>query len=155
MDKRIENAMNKLINTEIWSSNLYLSMQVYFEEQQLPILSSWLSLQARNNMERVHKIMELLYHYGGNVEICEMKNGIQRWDTPKEALDKLVEQEQGLQKDVKSFLISVQNLDEGFYDRATRLYSDRSYIGNVFLELLHVLTYESQRRLPLYSDLDE
>ena len=31
MDKRIENAMNELINTEIWSTGLYLSLQVYFE----------------------------------------------------------------------------------------------------------------------------
>ncbi len=31
MDKRIEYAMNTLINTEIWSTNLYLSLQVYFE----------------------------------------------------------------------------------------------------------------------------
>ncbi|RGY75538.1 ferritin, partial [Bacteroides stercoris] len=28
MDKRIENAMNELINTEIWSTGLYLSLQV-------------------------------------------------------------------------------------------------------------------------------
>ena len=34
MDKRIENAMNELINTEIWSTGLYLSLQVYFEIEQ-------------------------------------------------------------------------------------------------------------------------
>ena len=39
MDKRIENAMNELINTEIWSTGLYLSLQVYFEDERLPILS--------------------------------------------------------------------------------------------------------------------
>ena len=33
MDKRIENAMNELINTEIWSTGLYLSLQVYFEDE--------------------------------------------------------------------------------------------------------------------------
>ena len=37
MDKRIENAMNELINTEIWSTGLYLSLQVYFEDERLPI----------------------------------------------------------------------------------------------------------------------
>ncbi len=31
--KRIENAMNELINTEIWSTGLYLSLQVYFEDE--------------------------------------------------------------------------------------------------------------------------
>ena len=50
MDKRIEYAMNTLINTEIWSTNLYLSLQVYFEGQQLPILASWLSAQAQDTI---------------------------------------------------------------------------------------------------------
>ena len=40
IDKRIESTMNELINAEIWSTNLYLSLQVYFESEQLPILSS-------------------------------------------------------------------------------------------------------------------
>ena len=30
--------MNELINTEIWSTGLYLSLQVYFEDERLPIL---------------------------------------------------------------------------------------------------------------------
>ena len=38
IDKRIESTMNELINAEIWSTNLYLSLQVYFESEQLPIL---------------------------------------------------------------------------------------------------------------------
>ena len=57
MDKRIEYAMNTLINTEIWSTNLYLSLQVYFEGQQLPILASWLSAQAQDNMGKVYQMM--------------------------------------------------------------------------------------------------
>ncbi len=42
--------MNELINTEIWSTGLYLSLQVYFEDERLPILSSWLNSQAQDNM---------------------------------------------------------------------------------------------------------
>ena len=40
--------MNELINTEIWSTGLYLSLQVYFEDERLPILSSWLNSQAQD-----------------------------------------------------------------------------------------------------------
>ncbi len=67
MDKRIEYAMNTLINTEIWSTNLYLSLQVYFEGQQLPILASWLSAQAQDNMGKVYQMMNRIYHEGGAV----------------------------------------------------------------------------------------
>uniref|UniRef100_UPI0034A1E1A4 ferritin-like domain-containing protein n=1 Tax=Bacteroides finegoldii TaxID=338188 RepID=UPI0034A1E1A4 len=57
MDKRIENAMNELINTEIWSTGLYLSLQVYFEDKRLPILSSLLNSQAQDNMNKVYQMM--------------------------------------------------------------------------------------------------
>ena len=45
--------MNELINTEIWSTGLYLSLQVYFEDERLPILSSWLNSQAQDNMNKL------------------------------------------------------------------------------------------------------
>ena len=65
MDKRIENAMNELINTEIWSTGLYLSLQVYFEDERLPILSSWLNSQAQDNMNKVYQMMNRICHDGG------------------------------------------------------------------------------------------
>ena len=67
MDKRIENAMNELINTEIWSTGLNLSLQVYFEDERLPILSSWLNSQAQDNMNKVYQMMNRICHDGGCV----------------------------------------------------------------------------------------
>ena len=87
MDKRIEYAMNTLINTEIWSTNLYLSLQVYFEGQQLPILASWLSAQAQDNMGKVYQMMNRIYHEGGAVTIHEIRRDIRQWPTPLAALN--------------------------------------------------------------------
>lgn len=44
--------MNELINTEIWSTGLYLSLQVYFEDERLPILSSWLNSPSTGQYEQ-------------------------------------------------------------------------------------------------------
>lgn len=82
MDKRIENAMNELINTEIWSTGLYLSLQVYFEDERLPILSSWLNSQAQDNMNKVYQMMNRICHDGGCVAINEMKRDTHEWTTP-------------------------------------------------------------------------
>lgn len=65
--------MNELINTEIWSTGLYLSLQVYFEDERLPILSSWLNSQAQDNMNKVYQMMNRICHDGGCVVINEMK----------------------------------------------------------------------------------
>jgi len=71
IDKRIESTMNELINAEI------LSLQVYFESEQLPILSSWLNTQAQDNMNKVYQMMSWIYHNGGCVAINEIKRDVQ------------------------------------------------------------------------------
>lgn len=53
--------MNELINAELWSANLYLSLQVYFEEQQLAELASWVNLQPQDNMSRICRMIESIY----------------------------------------------------------------------------------------------
>ena len=71
--------MNELINTEIWSTGLYLSLQVYFEDERLPILSSWLNSQAQDNMNKVYQMMNRICHDGGCVAINEMKRDTHEW----------------------------------------------------------------------------
>ena len=70
------------------------------------------------------------------------------WRNSTEALNRLVEQEQNVQRDVKSFLFAVHYLDKDLYTSIRHLYDDRPYIGNILLELMHILAEESQRRLP-------
>ena len=86
--------MNELINTEIWSTGLYLSLQVYFEDERLPILSSWLNSQAQDNMNKVYQMMNRICHDGGCVVINEMKRDTHEWTTPLNALNELLEHEQ-------------------------------------------------------------
>jgi ferritin len=45
MDKKIEEVVNEQLNTELWSCNLYIAFQVYFEKQELPVLALWLKNQ--------------------------------------------------------------------------------------------------------------
>ena len=60
------------INTEIWSTGLYLSLQVYFEDERLPILSSWLNSQAQDNMNKVYQMMNRICHDGGSVSYTHL-----------------------------------------------------------------------------------
>ena len=114
MDKRIENAMNELINTEIWSTGLYLSLQVYFEDERLPILSSWLNSQAQDNMNKVYQMMNRICHDGGCVAINEMKRDTHEWTTPLNALNELLEHEQYISCQVNTFLILCRNVNMSF-----------------------------------------
>lgn len=102
--------MNELINTEIWSTGLYLSLQVYFEDERLPILSSWLNSQAQDNMNKVYQMMNRICHDGGCVVINEMKRDTHEWTTPLNALNELLEHEQYISRQVNTFLILCWNV---------------------------------------------
>lgn len=107
--------MNELINTEIWSTGLYLSLQVYFEDERLPILSSWLNSQAQDNMNKVYQMMNRICHDGGCVVINEMKRDTHEWTTPLNALNELLEHEQYISRQVNTFLILCWNVSMSFH----------------------------------------
>ena len=142
MDKRIEYAMNTLINTEIWSTNLYLSLQVYFEGQQLPILASWLSAQAQDNMGKVYQMMNRIYH--------EIRRDIRQWPTPLAALNTLLEHEQYISRQISELHVLCQNTDSSIHSFIKGLYTKRIYVSTAFMELLRILAMEYERRLPCF-----
>lgn len=150
MDKRIEYAMNTLINTEIWSTNLYLSLQVYFEGQQLLILASWLSAQAQDNMGKVYQMMNRIYHEGGAVTIHEIRRDIRQWPTPLAALNTLLEHEQYISRQISELHVLCQNTDSSIHSFIKGLYTKRIYVSMAFMELLRILAMEYERRLPCF-----
>lgn len=147
MDKRIEYAMNTLINTEIWSTNLYLSLQVYFEGQQLLILASWLSAQAQDNMGKVYQMMNRIYHEGGAVTIHEIRRDIRQWPTPLAALNTLLEHEQYISRQISELHVLCQNTDSSIHSFIKGLYTKRIYVSTAFMELLRILAMEYERNL--------
>ena len=56
MDEIIEEVVNEQLHAEIWSSNLCLVFQLYFFEQKLPMLSSWLDVQIQKKSLRIRKL---------------------------------------------------------------------------------------------------
>lgn len=150
MDKRIEYAMNTLINTGIWSTNLYLSLQVYFEGQQLLILASWLSAQAQDNMGKVYQMMNRIYHEGGAVTIHEIRRDIRQWPTPLAALNTLLEHEQYISRQISELHVLCQNTDSSIHSFIKGLYTKRIYVSTAFMELLRILAMEYERRLPCF-----
>ena len=145
-----EYAMNTLINTEIWSTNLYLSLQVYFEGQQLLILASWLSAQAQDNMGKVYQMMNRIYHEGGAVTIHEIRRDIRQWPTPLAALNTLLEHEQYISRQISELHVLCQNTDSSIHSFIKGLYTKRIYVSTAFMELLRILAMEYERRLPCF-----
>ncbi len=63
LSKKMEDALNKQLNAELYSSYLYLAMAAYFDSVKLPGMSHWMKKQ--DGEEQVHA-MKLFDYLGGN-----------------------------------------------------------------------------------------
>ncbi|RKX54820.1 MAG: ferritin, partial [Thermotoga sp.] len=60
ISKKIEEAINKQINEEMFSSYLYLSMTAYFDSLNLKGFANWMMVQQKEEMDHAMKFYRYL-----------------------------------------------------------------------------------------------
>ena len=55
LSTKLSEAFNAQVNAEMWSSNLYLSMAVYFKKEGLNGFAHWMEKQASEELEHALK----------------------------------------------------------------------------------------------------
>ena len=53
LSENLVKAFNAQINAEMWSSNLYLSMSVYFAQNGYDGMASWMRAQSKEELDRI------------------------------------------------------------------------------------------------------
>ena len=81
ISKKIQDAFNKQINEEMFSSYLYLSMATYFDSINLPGFSHWMKLQAQEEMFHAMKFYNHIVERGGEVELQAIKEPQKKWES--------------------------------------------------------------------------
>ena len=104
MDKRIEEVVNEQLNNEIWSFGVYIAFQLYFSEQNIPMLSSWLGMQVQKKAARIGKITAYLLAGGFEVSVKEQVFTPQDKQEPMAALEAFFSHEQYFHRQVDDFL---------------------------------------------------
>lgn len=148
MKSQLESTINELINTELWSSALYLNLKDFLEQQDIRMLASWLDLQVQKKMNRIHQMTGLLIREGGTLSVRNLDYTKQEWKSSLEALNLLLEHEQYIEKTVRDSLTLAQHTDQAAYAFINQLYCDNVIIQNVFLDLIRILAKECKLRLP-------
>lgn len=69
LSKKMENALNKQINQEMFSAYMYLSMSAYFAEKNLDGFSHWMRLQFQEELGHAGKIFDYLIERDGKVSL--------------------------------------------------------------------------------------
>ena len=91
---KIEKAINKQINAELWSGYLYLSMSSYFESIGLSGFANWMWIQAREEATHAMRLYKHVIERGGRVILSEIEKVPTQWKSPLDAFEETYNHEQ-------------------------------------------------------------
>ena len=117
LSKKIQDALNKQINAEFYSSYLYLAMQAYFEGNNLPGCAHWMKLQSDEERGHALKIFNFVYDRGGNVDLTSIQQPNSKFKSPLEVFQKAYEHE----KTVSNMIHRLYDLAEQVNDYPTQV----------------------------------
>lgn len=93
LTQKLSDAINEQINAEMWSSNLYLSIAVYFMNAGLDGCAHWMKKQSAEEMEHAYKLIDYAIKRGGKVVIDQVNSVPNEWESPEIVFEKVYEHE--------------------------------------------------------------
>jgi ferritin len=92
--KAVQDAINKQISREMYSSNLYLAMAGYYKSINLNGFANWMRVQAQEEMMHALKFFDYILERGGITQIGEIQAPPSKWDSPLTAFEDAYKHEQ-------------------------------------------------------------
>lgn len=93
MTKKLSDAFNKQIQAEMWSSNLYLSMAIYFMDMGLEGCANWMKKQAQEELEHAHKLIDYSSKRGGKARVSQIDEVPFEWESPQAVFEHVYKHE--------------------------------------------------------------
>lgn len=115
VSKKIETAINKQINAELWSAYLYLSMSAHFANKGLPGIANWFKVQFHEEQDHAQKLMNYLISKGNRVELMPIERVDTSWESVLAAFEETLRHE----RVVTSLINEIVALARGENDFAT------------------------------------
>ena len=106
---KVQDALNKQLNAELYSAYLYLSMTAYFESTSLKGFANWMRIQAQEELFHAMKFYDYINERGGRVNLTSISAPSAQWDSPLAAFEQVYQHEQkvtGLINDLVTLAIS-------------------------------------------------
>src|SRR3990170_7924667 len=87
LNPKIQDALNRQINAELFSSYLYLSMSACFEAEGLKGMAHWMRLQAGEENAHAMRIFDFVNDRSGRVTLTAIEAPKTEWKSPLEAFE--------------------------------------------------------------------
>jgi len=94
LSEKMEEALNKQINAEMYSAYLYLGMSAYFEDRNLSGFANWMYVQAQEEMTHAMKIYRYINERGGRVQLETIEKPPKEWKDEAEVAEEVYAHEQ-------------------------------------------------------------
>lgn len=108
LKKAIVDAFNAQIEKEGYSSNLYLSMAVWAENEGLEGVANWLYAQAEEEKEHMLKFIHFINERGGKAVIPAFEKPAEEWASVKVLFDEVLKHEQYISESIHSLIPVIQ-----------------------------------------------
>ena len=100
LSKKLLKALNDQINLELYSWYLYLSMSSWFKDQNLPGMSNWMMMQAKEEMEHARKIWGYIFDRRQTPVFEQIDKPKLSWKSPIDAFKDAFKHEQAVTKSI-------------------------------------------------------
>jgi ferritin len=94
LKKKIQDAINKQINKELYSAYLYLAMAADFDANNLPGFAHWMRAQYREETGHAMKLYHYVNERGGRVVLKAIDEPPVEFGSPLKAFEQTLEHEQ-------------------------------------------------------------
>ena len=91
---KMQDALNKQLNEELFSSYLYLSMAAYFEEKNLKGFAHWFRIQSQEENMHGMKFFNFIVQKGGKVSLKQIETPKTDWNSILEVFTDSLKHEQ-------------------------------------------------------------
>ena len=81
LDTRMEEAVNRQINAEIYSGYLYLSMAAQFADLGMAGGQNWMTVQYQEELSHAQKMFDYVIERGGRVTLAPIEGPQTKWET--------------------------------------------------------------------------
>jgi len=93
---KMQEALNKQLNAELYSGYLYLSMAAHFRSANLDGFANWMRKQAEEELAHAMKFYDYLHERGARVELAAIQAPPTAWDSPLAAFEDAYRHEQSV-----------------------------------------------------------
>jgi ferritin len=94
LSAKLQDAFNKQINAELFSSYLYLSMAGHLESQDLKGMAHWMRIQAAEENAHAMRIFDFVNNRSGRVSLAAIEAPKGEWKSPLEVFEDAYKHEQ-------------------------------------------------------------